>query len=54
MEIIEMLNIGILIWMGFMLSVQSWILWKLLPEIKKIVKNSDFFSIFNKPKEAKK
>ena len=39
--------------MSIMLSVQSWILWKLLPEIKQIVKNSSIFSIFKKPKEDK-
>ena len=48
MEIVEILNITILFWMSIMLSVQSWILWKLLPEIKQIVKNSSLFNIFKK------
>ena len=33
-------GIGVDIWIAAMLTTQSWILWKLLPEIKKMSKNS--------------
>ena len=51
-EIILILQLVISVFLALMLAVQSYVLVKLLPEIKKISANSSVFSIFkSKPKD---
>ena len=40
-EVLEIYNYVILTWMALMLTIQSYVLWNLLPEIKNVVANTD-------------
>lgn len=46
------LNITIDLWIGLMLTLQSFILWKLLPEIKGMARNSSVLGSLFKPKKS--
>lgn len=48
----ELFYTGVQIWIAAMLTIQSYILYRLLPQIKGIHKNSNFFNIFKPQKKS--
>ena len=48
LSLVDYLGTGIDIWIALMLSMQSIILYKLLPQIRGIHANSNVFGIFQK------
>lgn len=51
MDEFQVFNFLVTIWIALMLTVQSVILYRLLPEIKKVSGNSEVFGKLFKPKK---